>query len=130
MKVVIDTNVIVSALINTNGIPSKILALVLSGKVKILYDNRIIFEYIDVLSRKDFGFNMEIMNDIVDYIKAEGEFVNSEYTNIEFIDETDKKFYEVYESGKAQYLITGNIKHFPNEDSIITPKGFLEIFGK
>lgn len=128
MKVVIDTNVIVSALINTNGIPSKILALVLSGKVKILYDNRIIFEYIDVLSRKDFGFNMEIMNDIVDYIKAEGEFVNSEYTNIEFIDETDKKFYEVHKSGEAQYLITGNIKHFPKEDSIIIPKDFLEIF--
>jgi putative PIN family toxin of toxin-antitoxin system len=57
MKVVIDTNVIVSALMNANGTPAKILALVLNGKVKIVYDNRIIFEYIDVLSRKDFVLN-------------------------------------------------------------------------
>jgi putative PIN family toxin of toxin-antitoxin system len=127
MKVVIDTNVIVSALINANGIPAKILALALNGKTKILYDNRIIFEYIDVLSRKDFGFNPEIVNDIIDYFRNEGEFVNSEYLDIEFIDETDKKFYEVHKFGEAQYLITGNIKHFPKEDSIITPKDFLEI---
>jgi putative PIN family toxin of toxin-antitoxin system len=130
MKVVIDTNVIVSALMNANGTPAKIMALILNGKVKILYDNRIIFEYIDVLSRKDFGFDIEIINDIIDYIRTEGEFVNSEYMNIEFIDETDKKFYEVHKFGEAQYLITGNTKHFPKEDSIIIPKNFLEIFDK
>jgi putative PIN family toxin of toxin-antitoxin system len=130
MKVVLDTNVIVSALLNTNGTPAKILALVLNGKIKILYDNRIIFEYIDVLSRKDFGFDAEIINDMVDYFRAEGEFVNSEYINAEFIDETDKKFYEVYQSGEAQYLITGNIKHFPKNESIVIPKKFLEIMDK
>ena len=63
MKIVLDTNVIVSALINSNRMPGKILALVLGGRIKILYDNRIIFEYIDVLSRKNFGFNEEIIND-------------------------------------------------------------------
>jgi putative PIN family toxin of toxin-antitoxin system len=130
MKVVIDTNVIVSALMNANGTPAKILALILNGKATILYDNRIIFEYIDVLSRKDFGFDIETINDIINYIRTEGEFVNSEYINIEFIDETDKKFYEAHKSGEAQYLITGNIKHFPKEDSIIIPKSFLEIFDR
>ncbi|MDR2741595.1 MAG: putative toxin-antitoxin system toxin component, PIN family, partial [Treponema sp.] len=72
MKVVLDTNVIVSALIKANGNPAKILALVLNEKIKILYDNRIIFEYIDVLSRKDFGFDTEIINDIIDYIRTAG----------------------------------------------------------
>jgi putative PIN family toxin of toxin-antitoxin system len=129
MKVVIDTNVIVSALMNANGTPAQILALILNGKAKVLYDNRIIFEYIDVLSRKDFGFDAEIINDIINYIRTEGEFVNSEYMNIEFIDETDKNFYEAHKSGEAQYLITGNIKHFPKEDSIIITKSFLEILG-
>jgi putative PIN family toxin of toxin-antitoxin system len=64
MRIVLDTNVIVSALINPNGTPGRILASILNGKVKILYDNRIIFEYIDVLSRKDFGFNEEIIDEI------------------------------------------------------------------
>jgi putative PIN family toxin of toxin-antitoxin system len=130
MKVVLDTNVIVSALLNTNGVPAKIVALVLNGRIKILYDNRIIFEYIDALSRKDFGFDMEIINDMIDYFRAEGEFVNSEYSNVKFIDETDKKFYEVYQSGEAQYLITGNIKHFPKNDGIIVPGEFLEVIDK
>jgi predicted nucleic acid-binding protein len=49
---------------------------------------------------------------------------------MKFTDETDKKFYEVYKSGRAQYLITGNIKHFPKEDNIIIPKDFLGLFDR
>ena len=127
MRVVLDTNVIVSALINTNGIPAGILALVLNGKLKILYDNRIIFEYADVLSRKEFGFDADIINDLIDYLGHDGEYINAELVNMEFHDETDKKFYEVYKSGAAQYLITGNIKHFPKEKGIISPKEFIKI---
>jgi uncharacterized protein len=127
MKVVVDTNVIVSALINTSGTPAKILSLILNGTIKILYDNRIIFEYIDVLSRNEFGFSKEIINDLINYFKHDGEFVNSEYIKRKFPDEADKKFYEVYKSGEAEYLITGNVKHFPKEDSIITPKDFISI---
>jgi putative PIN family toxin of toxin-antitoxin system len=92
MKIVLDTNVIVSALINSDGIPGKILAPVLNGKIKLLYDNRIIFEYSDVLSRKNFGFSKEIIHDMIDYFRHDGEFINSEYSNVEFIDDTDKKF--------------------------------------
>jgi putative PIN family toxin of toxin-antitoxin system len=128
MRAVVDTNVIVSALMNTNGTPAKILSLILSGNVKILYDNRIIFEYVDVLSRKEFGFSKEIIDDLLNYIKHDGEFINSEYIKIKFSDEADKKFYEVYKSGGAKYLITGNIKHFPKEDGIIVPKDFMQIY--
>jgi len=139
MKAVVDTNVIVSALINTNGIPAKILSLILNGNIKILYDNRIIFEYIDVLSRKEFGFPKEMIDDLINFIKHDGEFVNAEYIKRKFSDETDKKFYEVYKSaaigpaehtGEAKYLITGNIKHFPKEDAIIIPKDFMQIYEK
>ena len=130
MKVVVDTNVIVSALMNINGIPAKILSLIINGKLKILYDNRIIFEYIDVLSRKEFGFSDEIINDMIDFFKHDGEFINAEYLKKKFSDEADKKFYEVYKFGEAQYLITGNIKHFPKEDNIILPKDFILAYGK
>jgi putative PIN family toxin of toxin-antitoxin system len=130
MKVVVDTNVIVSALMNTNGIPAKILSLVLNGNVKMLYDNRIVFEYIDVLSRKEFGFSKEIVNDMIDYIKKDGEHINAEHINIKFSDETDKKFYEVHKSGKANYFITGNKRHFPKDDDIIIPKDFIQIYEK
>ena len=130
MRVVVDTNVIVSALINVNGTPAKILSLILNGKVKLLYDNRIIFEYIDVLSREEFGFNSETINDMVDYFKHDGEFINPEYIKTRFSDETDKKFYEVYKTSMAKYLITGNIKHFPKRDTIVSPKDFIHIYEK
>jgi len=128
MRVVVDTNVIVSALMNTNGTPSKILSLIQNGNVKILYDNRIIFEYIDVLSRKEFGFPNETIDDLINSFKHDGEFINSDYIKTSFSDETDKKFYEVYKTGNAEYLITGNIKHFPKEKEIILPKDFLQLY--
>jgi putative PIN family toxin of toxin-antitoxin system len=126
MKVVVDTNVIVSALINTNGIPAKILSLILNGRLKLLYDNRIIFEYAEVLARKEFGFNPEIINDMMGFFTHAGEFINADPLNPEFLDEHDKKFYEVHKAGRAEYLITGNVKHFPKDNTVITPKMFIE----
>lgn len=125
MKIVVDTNVIVSALMNPNGIPAGILALILNGKLKILYDNRIMFEYIDVLSRREFCFESETINNLVNIFKNDGEYINAEYTQIKFTDESDKKFYEVFKSGEAQFLITGNKKHFPKEKAIVTPGEFV-----
>jgi putative PIN family toxin of toxin-antitoxin system len=126
MKIVLDTNVIVSALINPRGIPGRILASVLNGKIQIAYDNRIIFEYTDVLLRKEFGFSKAIIDDLIDYFRNNGEFINSEYSNVKFTDVTDKKSYEIFKSGEAQYLITGNKKHFPKEQGILFPQEFIE----
>ena len=126
MKVVVDTNVIVSALINANGTPAKILSSVLNGNIQILYDNRIIFEYIDVLSGREFAFNTETINDIIEFFRHEGEYINADHLNTAFPDETDKKFYEVFKSGEARYLITGNKKHFPQDNAVVTPNEFIE----
>ena len=124
MKVVVDTNVIVSAQLNANGPPAKILSLILNGKLSLLYDNRILFEYIEVLSRKDFGFKTETTSDLIDFFKHEGEYISANPSDAKFHDEADKKFYEVHKSGDAQYLVTGNRKHFPDEDTIVTPAVF------
>ena len=126
MKIVLDTNVLISALINPGGIPAKILNLILNGKLTVLYDNRIMGEYRVVLSRKKFDFSLEIIEPLLDYIKYEGEFIAAEPLKTHFLDEDDKMFLEVALSGKAEYLITGNIKHFPAESYIVTPKVFIE----
>jgi putative PIN family toxin of toxin-antitoxin system len=125
MKIVLDTNVLVSALINPEGLPAKILNLVLNGKLTVLYDNRIMGEYRAVLNRKKFGFSPEMIEPLLDFIEYEGDFVASEPLKLHFADEDDKKFLEVAESSNAEYLITGNIKHFPIEDNIVTPSIFL-----
>jgi predicted nucleic acid-binding protein len=47
--------------------------------------------------------------------------------NIRFTDEDDRIFYELYKSSESDFLITGNIKHFPKERNIITPREFIEL---
>jgi len=126
MKIVLDTNVLVSGLINPKGVPAKILNLMLNGKIIILYDNRILSEYETVLSRRKFKFKKEIIDPLIDFIKHEGSFIAADPLQVIFKDEDDKMFLEVAKSGDAEYLITGNIVHFPNEQFIVTPREFIE----
>ncbi|WP_022671338.1 putative toxin-antitoxin system toxin component, PIN family [Hippea alviniae] len=126
MRVVIDTNVIVSGLLNPNGKPAVVINLLLLKKIKVLYDNRILKEYETVLCRDKFGFSREIVIPLIDFIKAEGEFVITEPIKTTIPDESDKKFLEVAISGKADYLITGNIRDYPAIEFIVTPGEFLK----
>ncbi|MDC7221021.1 MAG: putative toxin-antitoxin system toxin component, PIN family [Spirochaetales bacterium] len=128
MKIVLDTNVLISALLSPSGPPAQILNLVIEGKVKLIIDNRIYLEYSNVLHRKKFNFKQESINPLLDFIRMESETIMAEPLNIEFNDEDDLVFYEVAKSGNALYIVTGNTKHFPNEKMIITPSEFLKIY--
>ena len=73
MKVVIDTNIIVSALLSPQGLSSKLLNLVFDKKLTIVYDNRIFAEYLEVLNRDKFMLDKELVKLIMDFISKEGE---------------------------------------------------------
>jgi putative PIN family toxin of toxin-antitoxin system len=127
MRIALDTNVVVSALICPQSLPARILGLVLNGSIEIVYDNNILVEYIDVLNREKFRINKETIKIVLDFIKNDGSYIISIPQKIRLVDEDDKMFYDLYKSGGANFLITGNIKHFPKEKNIITPKEFIEI---
>jgi putative PIN family toxin of toxin-antitoxin system len=126
MKIVLDTNVIVSALLRPQSLPAKILGYVLNGTIEIAYDNNILAEYIYVLNREKFKINKDLIKIVLDYITNEGVYTISMPRNIKFVDEDDKVFYELYKSEGIDYLITGNIKDFPKEKNIITPREFID----
>jgi len=128
MTVVLDTNILVSALINPTGIPATILSLLLNGRLTVLYDNRILGEYKEVLSRAKFHFKKNLIVELLDYVRHEGEFVAAEPLRVPSVSEDDKMFYEVARAGKAQFLVTGNKKHFPSEDIVRTPKEFVDLY--
>ena len=128
MTVVLDTNILVSALINPTGVPATILSLLLNGKLTPCYDNRILKEYREVLSRQKFHFKKSLILQLLDYIKHEGEFIAVEPMRVASVSEDDRMFYEVAKAGKAQFLVTGNKKHFPNEDFVRTPREFVDIY--
>lgn len=126
MKIILDTNIIVSALLSPKGLPAKILNLVLDDQVKIIYDNNILLEYIDVFGREHFKLNQELVNILLDFIEKEGLFKIALPQKIKLNDEDDRIFYELYKSTDADYLITGNKKHFPKDKRIVTAREFID----
>lgn len=72
MKIVLDTNVLVSSLLNPDGSPAGVLKLLLNGRIIMLYDNRILGEYLAVLSREKFGFRREWIDPLIDFIRQDG----------------------------------------------------------
>ena len=126
MKLVLDTNIIVSALLSPQGLPSRILDFVLNGSAAIIYDNMVLAEYIGVLGRDKFKIDKELINFFIEFIEKEGIYTIAEPQKIKFADIDDIIFYELYKSGDCDYLITGNKKHFPKEKSIITAREFIE----
>jgi putative PIN family toxin of toxin-antitoxin system len=128
VTVVLDTNVLVSALINPTGVPAAVLGLVLNGKLTVGYDNRILDEYREALSGQRFHFKKSLILQLLDYIRQAGEFIVAEPLRIASVSEDDRMFYEVAMTGKAAYLVTGNKRRFPSEDIVRTPKEFVDIY--
>lgn len=129
MHVVIDTNVLVSSIWSKNVSPAKVLSMVLSGILTPCYDYRILNEYREVLMRPKFDFSESEVNSLLDWIQSYGKSVVATPINIEFTDEEDKKFYEVAKYCNAK-LITGNLKHFPEDKDVISVNDFLNKYGK
>lgn len=125
MDVVIDTNVLVSALWSKDGSPAKVVSMVISGTLEPCYDYRILNEYREVLHRPKFGFSDSEINSLLDWFETNGRSVVVAPIEEQFVDEADKKFYEVAKFCQAK-LITGNIKHFPTDPLVVTVSDFLE----
>lgn len=124
IRAVLDTNVLVSALLSPSGAPAKVLNHVILGNVTICYDSNIIAEYEDVLSRPKFKFDLKLVNQVLNYLIHTGISVIPQPSDEEFEDEDDRVFYEVALSTKAN-LVTENTKHFPYNKIIVTPQEFL-----
>jgi putative PIN family toxin of toxin-antitoxin system len=125
MNVVLDTNIIVSAALSPTGNPAKIIALIPEKEIQIYCNVGILSEYKDVLSRPRLKIHDEIQKRIITAIlKAGILFEPTTAAAVPLPDETDRIFYDTAKESGA-VLITGNIKHYPAEDFIMTPSQFL-----
>lgn len=112
MRVVLDTNVLVSGVINPHGTPGRVVDALLAGTLMVLYDDRIFSEYWEVLSRPAFGFDRGDIETLLDFIEQSGEPTVAQPLDVVLPDPTDLPFLEVAVYGRADALITGNVKHF------------------
>lgn len=128
--VVIDTNVLVSAMLKWNSVPGSIVAMAFDGTIIPILNVDILKEYRAVLMRPKFHLTEEIVDTALDAIEAKGILVDAEPLDIVLPDPKDRVFYEVVmEKRKDEdaYLVTGNIKHFPTKPFVVTPRQLLDL---
>ncbi len=125
MLVVIDTNILVSAMWSRNGAPARVVSMIISGELIPCYDYRMLAEYREVLKRPKFQFSDGEINSLLEWIIDNGHSVIARSLDTIFTDKDDKKFYEVAKFCGAR-LITGNKKHFPDEEFILTASEFIQ----
>lgn len=127
---VIDTNVLISAMLKWNSVPGNVLELAYSGTIIPLLNAEIVKEYREVLSRPKFHLTQDIIENAVGELERLGIYVDADALEIELPDPKDHVFYEVVmEKRKTEdaYLVTGNIKHFPVEPFVVTPRQMVDI---
>jgi len=132
MKIVLDTNVLVSGLLTPFGPSGEIVRMVSAGELILYLDARILSEYQEVLHRPKFKFDEDHISILLDFIKLYGQFVSSLPLKNRLPDPDDEPFLEVAIAGKVRSLITGNIDHYPPLSRegipIFSPSEFLEFF--
>jgi len=109
---VLDTNVLVSGLLQPSGPPGRLVDLVVSGGLRLTVDDRIIAEYCEVLARPKFGIT-RAQQEAIQALLMEQDLVGAPALAVELPDPDDLPFLEAAALANDKILVTGNPKHFP-----------------
>ena len=131
MKIVLDTNVLVSGLLSPQGAPATVLRFVVAGSAAICFDERILSEYRRILARRKFGFDADRVAVLLEFLEATGQSVLASPLALSLPDPSDEAFVEVAVGAAADFLVTGNLKHFPVASvrgaRVIAPRPFCDM---
>ncbi len=132
MKIVLDTNVLVSGLLQPLGPSGQIVRRVVVGELVLCHDVRILAEYREVLHREKFRFDSERIESLLEEISAGGTPVAASSLAISLPDPDDEPFLEIALAGGVQCLVTGNMKHYPagarSGMEVLSPRSFIEFY--
>jgi uncharacterized protein len=112
-RLVLDTNVVVSAVLKPDGLQKLIFQVALSPFCEVFVSAPILTEYEEVLSRKRFKFRPDEVHAVMRLIKSKAVLVAPKNAVAAALDPDDNMFLECAEEAEADYLVTGNKKHFP-----------------
>ena len=130
-RAVLDTNVVVSALLKLDGLESQVLRLGLQGKVKLFASPAILAEYALVLARPHLKLNSQEIHTTLQQLQEASVLVHPRYTLTACPHEEDNRFVECAEAAEAHFLVTGNKRHFPatwKSTRVMNAREFLEYF--
>jgi len=133
VKVVLDTNVLVSGLLKPKSKPAKIVRLIVQGDLDIVINEHILSEYYEVLRRPKFSFDLRDADEVLEIFRLYGIRAPALLQSMSLPDPNDTPFLEAAIAGQADVLITGNKRHFPKKCCkgirVMTPSEFFEKAG-
>jgi putative PIN family toxin of toxin-antitoxin system len=128
-SVVLDTNVVVSAHLNPDGYERFVLDLGIARKIQIYVSANILDEYRGVLRREKFGIDPELVDASLGLIMRSASMVQPARRVGVAKDQEDNKFLECADESGADYLVTGNKRHFPKHfggTRVVNAREFLQ----
>lgn len=138
MRIVLDTNVLVSGLLTPFGPSAQIVRMAASGRLAVCYDARILTEYEEVLRRPKFAFPKDAVAALLEQIEDEGVSIVAVPLAEALPDRDDEPFLEVARAAGAEAigdsfpLIAGNLKHYPKGSrggvTVVSPRFFVDHF--
>jgi putative PIN family toxin of toxin-antitoxin system len=130
LRLVIDTNVVVSAALEPDGLQRTALLLAITKPARLYVSVPILAEYSEVLSRRELGIRRGLRLQLLQLIRNRTHMVSPSRALEVTGDPDDNIFVECAEACRADFLITGNLKHFPafwKSTKIITSREFVAI---
>jgi putative PIN family toxin of toxin-antitoxin system len=130
LRLVVDTNILVSAALKPDGLQRTVLLLAITKPARLYVSNAILTEYQDVLSRPEFQIRKSLRQQFLDMIRKRAHLVNPVRAIQVANDPEDDKFIECADAARADYLVTGNMRHFPKfwkNTKVVTSREFLSL---
>jgi putative PIN family toxin of toxin-antitoxin system len=130
LRLVIDTNVVISAALKPDGLQRTVLLLALTKPARLYISEAILAEYGDVLSRPELQIRKGLRQQLLHLIKNHSRLVRPAYRLQITSDPDDNIFIECADAARADYLITGNQRHFPafwKQTKIISTRDFIAL---
>jgi putative PIN family toxin of toxin-antitoxin system len=128
IRVVLDTNILISALLQSKSLPARaLLAAVAGAKAQLCVSGDIYAEYEEVIRRPKFNRSEAVIEQALRAIRQNGFWVKPSEKVRACSDPDDDIFLECSQAAHAHYLVTGNLKHFPakwTNVQIVTPVNF------
>lgn len=130
LRLVIDTNIVISAALKPDGLPRTVLLLAITRPARLYVSDAILAEYRDVLSRPELKIRKGLRQQLIQLIRSHSHSVTPSYVPQVTKDPDDNKFLECADAARADYLVTGNQRHFPafwKKTKVITSREFINI---
>lgn len=130
IRVVLDTNIVVSALLQPLGPPAQVFQLAIGGAIEFCVSGDIYAEYEEVIRRPRFQRADEVIAGLLQTIREKARWIRPREQVRICSDPDDDMFLECAQAAQAEYLVTGNLKHFPASlggTRVVTPKWLLEL---